>query len=132
MLSNSSVCPKSERSNNIQHVNTALSIATKQYDAKDVVTEVLSKFNDNKRNRSDDEKIIRSTIGLSSTLASILVPPVGVYVGGTMLLSEAIEAHHHLVAPLEIEQNKNITSVLKQNKTMTDDMIKDIIFDRCK
>jgi len=131
MLSNSSICSKSERADNVSKITDALSIATKQYDLKDVVSKGLSEYNNTKRPRHDDEKMNRSTVALTSIVTGIIAPPVGATIGTTLLASEAIEAYHHIATPVQIEINNNITKSLSQNKSMTDDMIKNIIFDRC-
>jgi len=131
MLSNSSMCSKSERANNISKITDTLSIATKQYDLKDIASKNLSEYNNKKRPRSDDEKMNRSTIALASTVSSIIAPPVGITIGTILLVSEAIETYHHIATPIQIEINNNITKSLSQNKSITDDMIRDVIFDRC-
>jgi hypothetical protein len=131
MLSNSSICSKAERAKNIDNITDAISIVTKQFDTKDLASKSLSNFNDKKRPRSDDEKITRSTIGFTSTVAGILAPPVGTTIATTLLASEAFEAYHHVNTPAQIYMNNHITETLSQNKSISDDIIKDIIFDRC-
>lgn len=124
-------CSKSDRVKNIDNITNMISIMTKQYDVKNVASMGLSAYNDKKRERNEDEKMIRSIIGLGSTISSLIIPPVGLTVGTISVASEMIEAYHHIASPIQIEINNNITKNLNKNKSITEETIRDIIFDRC-
>ncbi len=90
-------------------------------------TSLMSSSNQQHRQRSDNEKLIRSGVGLTgSMMAFSTVPQVSAIVATGLAISEFGEMDMRL----QKDANNRIYDELKK-AGVSDEMCRDIIFDRC-